>query len=100
MGLTIFYSHAVPYIRRQLCYAAERGEDTRGLLRDRHAARSQADGLAIALRILAAADDGKRLMVPGIGDEENLPAGAVDAARRLLGRDADALLGLENMEEA
>lgn len=99
MGMMVSYSHAVPYIRRLLCMGAYRGESAERL-RDKRDGLAEARGLGRALEILRISNDGKRLMVPGIAEEDTLPPGAVDAARRLLGRDADALLGLENMEEA
>lgn len=84
------YSHAAPYIRRELCYAAY-AADRASTQRAKREATAKMYGLALALEIMSRSKD--QTPVPGIGDVETLPQDAVTLARRFLGYDADEILG-------
>jgi hypothetical protein len=85
------YPNAGPVIRHALAAAAHLSA-TQHQLRIQDLYRGKCDGLAHALEIMLNAADTQ--VAPGIAGKDQLPAGAVEQTRRLVGRDrADWLLG-------
>jgi hypothetical protein len=85
------YPSAGPVIRYALCAAAHQSV-TQHQRRIQDLYQGKCDGLAHALEIMLNAADTQ--VAPGIAWKSQLPAGAVEHARRLMGRDrADWLFG-------
>ena len=85
------YRHAGPVIRHALATAAYLSV-TQHQRRIQDLYQGKCDGLAHALEIMLNAADTQ--VAPGIAGRTQLPAGAVEHARRLMGRDrADWLFG-------
>jgi hypothetical protein len=85
------YPSAGPVIRHALAAAAHLSA-TQHQLQIQDLYRGKCDGLAHALEIMLNAADTQ--VAPGIAGKDQLPAGAVEQARRLVGRDrADWLFG-------
>jgi hypothetical protein len=85
------YPNAGPVIRHALCAAAHLSA-TQHQRRIQDLYQGKCDGLAHALEIMFNAADTQ--VAPGIAGKNQLPAGAVEHARQLMGRDrADWLFG-------
>ena len=84
------YSHAAPYIRRQLAYTVHAAINA-STQRERFRQFGIAYGYAQALSIMADSND--QTPVDGVADVESLPPGALQQTREWLKLDADKVLG-------